>query len=849
MSKNLSSIATFSENILEVVPECMAVLPRWLLWIAEIDPEHPEKKPRKTPIYTNGNKRFTDYVNGTFQNLSFEDDLSKLVTLSEAYQVAKQKNCGIGFAFIESDGFVGIDLDNCIDKETGEFSELAQKICNSSMSYTEISPSWTGLHVITKGVITQGSRCSKIEVYSKDRYFCFTGRHLEEYSNEVKTLENSFFEKLERTIKKFKDGEMKAKTSQTTVSLQNNYKSNDDDFYRDYNLAAEAIPYLSCEEYDSWVRVGMALKSKFGDAGFDLWNRWSMSSSKYRANEMHRKWLSFRRESGGVGIGSVFNDAKSRGWQMPKKKREERKEKESANAQSTEQTTQEQNSNQTQPASDEWPDPVDFLGDILPPSAPLELLPEVLGNYIADQSDMIGSDPGVMVVSCLVACAGAISDSVRISPKRHNAGWTERACLWGAYVGESSGKKSPGATQSFKPLKKIEDNLAEQRKRETEEYNQAMEEFMSSRKSKKTAGTVPKPQKPLKTQYMVGTTTIEALQQISADNARGLLTVYDELQSWFGSMDAYNKSGSSKDRPLWLELYNGGSKMFNTVSRGEIWVKNWSSSIYGGIQPDPMRKIARSLPDDGLLQRFFVVCATQASTVGVDRAPTPGVSKNYHHLFEWLLDISPSRDDEFLELSDGAMAIKNDLYDWARKMINSGAVMGGLASHVGKYEGLYARLLVVWHCVTMFQREKWSWIVDETVASECAKFLKEFLFPHAVYFYHNVLDLNDSISVIKDVGKAILTLSEEKVTNRSLARKSKEWRKMSDAHKMDVMQSLDAYSWIAPLDSANSGRKLPRYWVVNPKLKVNFKAMIDKEKKRIEMAREVMQSLRRKNLT
>ena len=56
-----------------------------------------------------------------------------------------------------------------------------------------------------------------------------------------------------------------------------------------------ALEDVDTEDYQQWVRVGMALYHQYsGDAtGFELWDEWSQTSSKYNANEMETKWQTF----------------------------------------------------------------------------------------------------------------------------------------------------------------------------------------------------------------------------------------------------------------------------------------------------------------------------------------------------------------------------------------------------------------------------------------------------------------------------------------------------------------------------------------------------------------------------
>lgn len=57
---------------------------------------------------------------------------------------------GVSFVFTEDDSYVGIDLDACRDPETGEIADWAMKIVEDLDTYTEISRSGTGLHIVLK---------------------------------------------------------------------------------------------------------------------------------------------------------------------------------------------------------------------------------------------------------------------------------------------------------------------------------------------------------------------------------------------------------------------------------------------------------------------------------------------------------------------------------------------------------------------------------------------------------------------------------------------------------------------------------------------------------------------------
>jgi putative DNA primase/helicase len=83
---------------------------------------------------------------------------------------------GIGFVLTVDDPYCGIDLDDCRNPDTGEFEAWAQEIVQEIDSYTEISPSGEGLHILVKGKLTgPGLNRGQVEIYDRGRYFTFTG--------------------------------------------------------------------------------------------------------------------------------------------------------------------------------------------------------------------------------------------------------------------------------------------------------------------------------------------------------------------------------------------------------------------------------------------------------------------------------------------------------------------------------------------------------------------------------------------------------------------------------------------------------------------------------------------------
>jgi hypothetical protein len=90
----------------------------------------------------------------------------------------------------------------------------------------------------------------------------------------------------------------------------------------DMALALSALAALDREradDYDDWLRVGMALHSvDDGDELRDAWDEWSRGSEKYKEGECEAKWATFDRERvKGVTLGTLIHTARQDGWVRP----------------------------------------------------------------------------------------------------------------------------------------------------------------------------------------------------------------------------------------------------------------------------------------------------------------------------------------------------------------------------------------------------------------------------------------------------------------------------------------------------------------------------------------------------
>ena len=138
---------------------------QWLYWKQE-PPRAPGVKPVKMPYDPHTGKRASTTDSATWAD--FDTALSACQTFG---------GTGLGFVFAVDDPYCGVDLDGCIDTETGAVADWALTIVDALASYTELSPSGTGLHVIVRATLPAGgNRKGAIELYDRARYFTVTGQ-------------------------------------------------------------------------------------------------------------------------------------------------------------------------------------------------------------------------------------------------------------------------------------------------------------------------------------------------------------------------------------------------------------------------------------------------------------------------------------------------------------------------------------------------------------------------------------------------------------------------------------------------------------------------------------------------
>ena len=162
----------FAEAQLDPLPDVPAVMKaqrQWVRWRLETV----KGKLTKVPYQVNGAK-------ASSTDSSTWADYRTAVTGATI-------NASGGVGFVVAGEIVGFDLDGCYDAQTNTIAPWADKIVDALDSYTEITPSETGLRVWVRGVlpgkdkvfhlnpaIGYGSKV-QVEVFTEKKYFTVTG--------------------------------------------------------------------------------------------------------------------------------------------------------------------------------------------------------------------------------------------------------------------------------------------------------------------------------------------------------------------------------------------------------------------------------------------------------------------------------------------------------------------------------------------------------------------------------------------------------------------------------------------------------------------------------------------------
>lgn len=181
-TEKVNETNTSKDKKVPTVAQTLKQEDQWICW----NIEEKDGRETKVPIDPHG----SGYADTT--------DPDTWTSYEDAIEYKEQADCdGIGFVFTEEGWYVGVDLDDCRDPDSGQLEDWAEDVVDTLDSYTEISPSGEGLHIYVEGTLRglENNRKDELDVegdghlemYEESRFFTFTENHLR---GSKKTVEN-----------------------------------------------------------------------------------------------------------------------------------------------------------------------------------------------------------------------------------------------------------------------------------------------------------------------------------------------------------------------------------------------------------------------------------------------------------------------------------------------------------------------------------------------------------------------------------------------------------------------------------------------------------------------------------
>ena len=205
----------------------MMELYNWVAYEIRHNPDN-EAKPKKIPINPHTGDKAKSNDASTWGSISNANDRLTRILRRQDENIL---GCGIGFMFGvpgKPSGIAGIDIDHCFNDD-GTLKDYAAEIVKIMNSYTEYSPSNTGLLILftlTKSLheldssFDTGKKNTKlgIEIYDSGRYFTVTGN---EYGGQIKPL-NERTEQARQVIAKYFTQQAPAKKQEAQTQITYN---------------------------------------------------------------------------------------------------------------------------------------------------------------------------------------------------------------------------------------------------------------------------------------------------------------------------------------------------------------------------------------------------------------------------------------------------------------------------------------------------------------------------------------------------------------------------------------------------------------------------------------------------
>lgn len=728
------------------------------------------------------------------------DTFSDLAT-ARAGHTGTKGAYGIGLGLFPP--LVGIDIDHCV--EDGKLSELARDIVNTMDSYTEYSPSGTGVHIICAARDFQ---------YRKDLYYIKNDRiGLEVYvgGQTERYLTVTGNEILHRQIAD--------KSEQLQIILDKYMKRPEKP-----KAAARTPQPVSLDDAEL---LELAARSKSGEKFKQLWSGdMSGYDSHSNADQALCNMLAFW-----TGRDAGRMDRMFRASGLMRSKWDERRGAQTYGQMTIEKAISNCGEVYTHPGEGhaltlddktppEWDPPIPF-NDMEIPAFPTECLPhqvERMVEALAESTQTPEAMAGILSLAVLSTLFQSRYE-VLVTPD-----WIEPLSLFCVAVAAPAERKSAVISALTRPIYSYEEKIKAERAAEIEQ-NRTEKDILEKRRDAAKAAAA-KGTKDAMDQYrrealelsnqlanfeekhelrlLADDTTPEKLVELM-ERQNGNITVCSSEGGIFDLMQGRYDRGVNID--VYLKGHAADPIHVDRVGRKGNYIAKPHLTMMLTIQPEVLNGLIgnTTFKGRGLCGRFlYAVCDSKIGVREPDSEPIPAEVKRDYSSF---IDRALSNDDSgVITLSQEAQALRREYQMEVEKML--GDRWENMRDWGGKIVGAVVRIAALLHCATYSPAQP---IRGETM--EAAIKIGYYLGSNAESVYAN-MGADQTAADAKYLLKKILMFGEIEIRKAELhARCRGHFKTASDmAPALDL---LEEHNYIA-LEKRTTGRRPLEYVMVNP---------------------------------
>ncbi len=701
---------------------------------------------------------------------------------------------GAGFVFTDEDEFTGIDFDTSkVHHDNMPAHQWFREKALGVGSYTEVSPSGNGIHVLIRGRLRtrRGSKLDPLglEVYSSLRFFTMTGMVIDERHAEIKDGQ--------ALLDEF-ESHFRPKPITADIDVD---PTTDND--RQLGLSDEEVLAIARKSYGQNFTFDYAV---FPDAnGKSEWSEkfYAAFGDLDKITGDPQQILRLLLTSNLVLGSPPGADGKSRVEKCKRRFNEElKKVRAKFNMKYSPMTAAKLRFQLADKTFVDAPDAADAL-DVWEASAvpPLDMgfLQPIVKDYVLSMSEAGGIDPAACLMSALMSISATMNHLIFMEA-RPDSEYIYTPSWWAVLVADSGSRKSAPIKACLKNLNELD--MEEWRK--VDAINKA---------------TNPPGTNPARRRHMTDT-TVEKMCMVLGDQDEGISIIQDELSTWLGAIDKHGGSNKAAGyaKGIFLTAYDGQRPYRpERVTRSSPIVNNLSVGIFGSIQIRTLLDFGK-LDSNGLLQRFCPVMmrgAVMSKAVASERSARLSMMNLLRQVWQY----PPCT----LHLADDAQHFYEEVEAKSLSLAQTGRLVSpAFGEWASKLPKRYAALCVIFHITqSAVHRLPIMRPIDAESASIAKWVLDKFIVPHAHEFY-SVLGGNKERELYVAIADSILRFQisnpGQVIKTRDVTHGCRQFRNLEQRDKMQSMSYFVDSGWLVP-----TGGVKDNAWHVIPGLTERFK--------------------------